>query len=220
MAKKAGKGGKKDKKDQKGKDKKGKDKKGKDKKGKGIKGKKKVEVKPVVKEEPPPPPTPPPPAPAPVEVKVKIEEPCVFNCAQDKVTYRPNSYPGILLHPKTLAVVGSECGSYDSLCKLLHAGFRCADRVYTMVPWGNYVVFRSQDGDKYLYFVFDGCTCNVNRFRYLDLTCGTASLLYFEELHKAINYIITSRSRREELKNLKRSVVDDVCSEMYGTKHI
>uniref|UniRef100_A0A1A9WWN7 Uncharacterized protein n=1 Tax=Glossina brevipalpis TaxID=37001 RepID=A0A1A9WWN7_9MUSC len=201
-------------------DKGGKDKGGKDKKGKGKKGAE--EAKPVIKEEPvveapPPPPPPPPPV---IDTKPKIEEPCVFNCAQDKVTYRPNSYPGLLSHPKTLAVVGSECGSYDSLCKLIHAGFRCADRVFIMVPWGNYVVFRSHDGDNNLYFVFDGCTCNVNRFRYLDLTCGTASLLYFEELHKAINYLIMSRSRREELKNLKRSIVDDVCSEMYGSKHI
>uniref|UniRef100_A0A1A9UDK6 Uncharacterized protein n=1 Tax=Glossina austeni TaxID=7395 RepID=A0A1A9UDK6_GLOAU len=203
MAKKGGKGGK----DKGGKDK-GKDK-GKKGKGKG-KGKKEVEeAKPVVKEEPviEQPPLPPPTT---IDIKPTIEEPCLFNCTQDKVTYRPNSYPGLLSHPKTLAVVGSECGSYDSLCKLLHAGFRCADRVFTMVPWGNYVVFRTQDGDNHLYFVFDGCTCNVNRFRYLDLTCGTAGLLYFEELHKGINYIITSRSRREELKNLKRSIVDDV----------
>lgn len=149
-----------------------------------------------------------------------IDEPCIFNCAQDKVTFRPNSYPGLLSQPKTMSVVGSECGSYDSLCKLLHSGFRCADRIYVMVPWGNYVAFRAHNGTIMTYFLFDGCTCNVNRFRYLDLTCGTAGLLYFEELHKLINYIIMSRSRREEIKNLKRSVVDDVTKEMYGANHI
>ncbi|XP_023303339.2 uncharacterized protein LOC111685313 [Lucilia cuprina] len=198
----------------------GKDKgaKGKDKKGKKGKAEvkpkepeveKKEEPKEEKKDEPKP------------EIKEKvIDEPCLFNCAQDKVTYRPNSYPGLLGQPKTMAVVGSECGSYDSLCKLLHSAFRCADRVYAMVPWGNYVAVRAHDGNKMTYFLFDGCTCNVNRFRYLDLTCGTAGLLYFEEMHKMINYIIMSRSRREEIKNLKRCVVDDVCKEMYGTNHI
>lgn len=156
-----------------------------------------------------------------IVVKEKpIEEPCLFNCMQNNVTYRPNSYPGLLPQPKTMAVVGSECGSYDSLCKLLHSGFRCADRVYAMVPWGNYVLLRAHNGTKMTYYIFDGCTCNINRFRYLDLTCGTAGFLYFEEMHKMINYIIMSRSRREEIQNLKRCVVDDVCKEMYGTQHI
>ncbi|XP_061398663.1 uncharacterized protein LOC133334382 [Musca vetustissima] len=152
--------------------------------------------------------------------KLEVEEPCVFNCAQETVTYRPNSYPGLLEHPKTMAVVGSECGSYDSLCKLIHAAFRCADRVYIMVPWGNYVIFRWHDGSKMIYFVFDGCTCNVNRFRYMDLSCGTCGLLYYEEMHKVINYVIMSRQRREEIKRLKRCIVDDVCKEMYGDQHI
>lgn len=155
----------------------------------------------------------------PEEKKIEVEEPCVFNCAMDKVGYRPNSYPGLLQLPRSMAVVGSECGSYDSLCKLLHAAFRCADRVYVMVPWGNYVVFRSNTGTQTIYFVFDGCTCNLNRFRYADLTCGTAGLLYFAEMHKVINYLIMSRSRREELNSLKRCVVDDVCKEMCGKQH-
>ncbi|XP_075158219.1 uncharacterized protein LOC142231496 [Haematobia irritans] len=156
----------------------------------------------------------------PVAPTVEIEEPCILHCSQDVVTYRPNSYPGLLSHPKTMAVVGSECGSYDSLCKLIHAAFRCADRVYTMVPWGNYVIFRWHNGSICTYFVFDGCTCNVNRFRYMDLTCGTAGLLYFEKMHKVINYVIMSRQRREEIKRLKRCIVDDVCKEMYGDQHI
>lgn len=166
-------------------------------------------------------PEPPPPPPEPTEPpKPAIEEPCVFNCAMEAVGYRPNSYPGLLSQPKTMAVVGSECGSYDSLCKLLHAGFRCADRVYVMVPWGNYVAFRSNNNTQTIYFIFDGCTCNLNRFRYADLTCGTAGLLYFEEMHKMINYIITSRGRREELNSLKRCVVDDVCKDLCGKPHI
>lgn len=201
------------------------------------------------------------------EPEVKIEEPCVFNCQTESVAYRPNSYPGLLKQPKTMAVVGSEAGSYDSLCKLIHAGFRCADRVYAMVPWGNYVVFRAatkvkimvpeekppeaqppppppkgkkgkkgkkgaappvpqgpkmieKEINKILYFLFDGCTCNVNHFRYMDLNCGTGGLLYFEEMHKMISYILMSRIRREEIKNLKRCIVDDVCQEMYGAQHI
>ncbi|XP_013113751.2 uncharacterized protein LOC106091686 [Stomoxys calcitrans] len=156
----------------------------------------------------------------PVVPKIEIEEPCVVNCSQETVTYRPNSYPGLLKHPKTMSVVGSECGSYDSLCKLIHAAFRCADRIYLMVPWGNYVIFRWQNFSKINYFIFDGCTCNVNRFRYMDLTCGTAGLLYFEEMHKVINYVIMSRQRREEIKRLKRCIIDDVCKEMYGDQHI
>lgn len=203
------------------------------------------------------------------EPVVKIDEPCAFNCQNPTVEYRPNSYPGLLKQPKTMAVVGSEAGSYDSLCKLLHAGFRCADRVYAMVPWGNYVVFRAtfklkikvpeekppeaakppepaakgkgkkgkkgkeaappkpeepkmieKEIEKVVYFLFDGCTCNVNHFRYMDLSCGTGGLLYFEEMHKLISYVLMSRMRREEIKNLKRCIVDDVCQEMYGAQHI
>lgn len=212
MAKKGGKGGK-----AKGKDKaKGKGKGKKDKLKKGKKGKPeppKEEKKEEVKEDKPIEKTPP-------VIEEKIEEPCLFNCAQEKIKYRPNSYPGLLQQPKTMAVIGSECGSYDSLCKLIHSGFRCADRIYAMVPWGNYVIFRARTDSKMTYYLFDGCTCNVNRFRYLDLSCGTAGLLYFDEMHKIINYIIMSRARRDEIKNLKRCVVDDVCKEMYGDKHI
>ncbi|XP_017480582.1 PREDICTED: uncharacterized protein LOC108369882 [Rhagoletis zephyria] len=128
-----------------------------------------------------------------------------------ELSCRPNHYPGYSSVAYDMAVVGSESGTYESICKLLRAGFKCADRILTMTSWGNYVVFRGRSCHHKIYFLFDGCTCNVNRFRYLDLNCGTAGLLCFESLHDLICYIIDSQNIRGNLKKRRKKLVDEIC---------
>uniref|UniRef100_A0A1A9UN74 Uncharacterized protein n=1 Tax=Glossina austeni TaxID=7395 RepID=A0A1A9UN74_GLOAU len=101
----------------------------------------------------------------------------------------PNRYPGCTSKPADMAVVGSESGSYDSLCKLVCAGFRKADRIFIMTPWGNFVLFRCVTDELKNYFLYDGCTCSINRFRHLDLSVGTAGLLCFKEINDMIEYM-------------------------------
>ncbi|XP_011190706.1 uncharacterized protein LOC105217414 [Zeugodacus cucurbitae] len=124
---------------------------------------------------------------------------------------KPNSYPGYSCVAYDMAVVGSESGTYESICKLLRAGFKCADRILTMTPWGNYVVFRGRACYDQIYFLFDGCTCNVNRFRHLDLNCGTAGLICFENMHDIICYILDSQKIRSNLKKSRKKLVDEIC---------
>ncbi|XP_067636606.1 uncharacterized protein [Eurosta solidaginis] len=86
----------------------------------------------------PAPPPPPPPAQPQCNDKQRSDEPCRYTedaCCKGAVACRPNHYPGILDEPERMAVVGSESGSYESLCKLVRAGMRCADRVFIMTPW-------------------------------------------------------------------------------------
>ncbi|XP_053957017.1 uncharacterized protein LOC128862433 [Anastrepha ludens] len=130
---------------------------------------------------------------------------------QNALTCKPNSYPGYSCVAYDMAVVGSESGTYESICKLLRAGFKCADRVLTMTSWGNYVVFRGRTCYHKIYFLFDGCTCNLNRFRHLDLNCGTAGLLCFENLHDLICYIIDSQKIRGNLRKSRKKLVDEIC---------
>ncbi|XP_004520898.1 uncharacterized protein LOC101455490 [Ceratitis capitata] len=199
--------------------------KGKKGKGKGKgKGKKmsirpsKVSIPATVPDPPTPPPTPEPKC----NDKQRADEPCRYTedaCCKGAVACRPNHYPGILEEPERMAVVGSESGSYESLCKLVRAGMRCADRVFIMTPWGNYVIFRAHDEQNKIYFIYDGCTCNVNRFRYLDLREGTAGLLYFDCIHSLITYMMDSKKQRMTLKNIKRSVIDDICKEFCEFAH-
>ena len=145
---------------------------------------------------------------------VPMDAPCKYSkdtCCTNSLNCRPNSYPGMLTLPTAMAVVGSECGSYDSICRLLRAGFRCADRVFVMTPWGNYVVFRMNTTGTNVFFIFDGCTCNVNRFRYMDLNCGTAGLQYYDQMHLVVNYIIDSKLQRDQMKSVRKTCIDDVC---------
>ncbi|XP_061388306.1 uncharacterized protein LOC133323392 [Musca vetustissima] len=142
----------------------------------------------------------------------------------------PNRYPGYFKCPLDMAVVGSENGSYESLSKLLLAGFSRADRLLAMTPWGNFVVFRcfTNGGEKdergqerpHAYYLFDGCTCNVNRFRHLDLSLGTAGLLCFQQLHDVIEYMRRIRQIRQKEKRCKRKAVaptaDEICQEYCG----
>ncbi|KAH8234526.1 hypothetical protein KR038_004608 [Drosophila bunnanda] len=183
-------------------------KKGKGKGKKGKKGKKSVVAAPV--EAPPCPPCPElPKQMQPLDVCPESAGPHDVHRAQ------PNHYPALLRIPETMAVVGSENGCYDSICKLLRAGFRCAERVFVMAPWGNYVVFRYHNNNDFIYFLYDGCTCDVNRFRYLDLSCGTAGFLFMEALHDVISYILQSRKTRLYLENLNKIAIDQIVEE-YG----
>uniref|UniRef100_T1GKV3 Uncharacterized protein n=1 Tax=Megaselia scalaris TaxID=36166 RepID=T1GKV3_MEGSC len=61
-----------------------------------------------------------------------------------------------------------------------------------MTSWGNYVVFKLDD---YI-LVYSGCTCNVNRFRHLDLRTGTAGLICFKSCHEAILFILSGNSQK------------------------
>ncbi|XP_073843802.1 male sterile (3) 76Cc [Musca autumnalis] len=137
----------------------------------------------------------------------------------------PNRCPGYYKSPLDMAVVGSQNGSYESLSKLLLAGFSRADRLLAMTPWGNFVVFRcvsyqqQQQGvnalPHHLYYLFDGCTCNVNRFRHLDLSLGTAGLLCFKQLHDVIEYMRQIRKQRSKEIRCKRlpPTAEEICQE-------
>ncbi|KAH8410731.1 hypothetical protein KR222_001814, partial [Zaprionus bogoriensis] len=111
----------------------------------------------------------------------------------------PMKYPIYRQKPDYLAVAGSESGTIESLERLLNCAFGLSNRVLTMTPWGNYVVFRQVVGrsqDSYRYFLFQGCTCNIDRFRHLDLSYGTAGLLSFPTQRRVICYMIDSRETR------------------------
>ncbi|XP_075147999.1 uncharacterized protein LOC142221981 [Haematobia irritans] len=130
--------------------------------------------------------------------------------------FNPNRYPGYYKCPLDMAVVGSENGSYQSLCKLLNAGFKRADRILAMTPFGNFVIFRchkKEQNHERQYYLYDGCTCNVNRFRHLDLTIGTAGLLCFKQLHDIIEYMRKIRKIRskENRCHQLRLTADDIC---------
>ncbi|KAM8708102.1 hypothetical protein ACLKA7_015124 [Drosophila subpalustris] len=107
-------------------------------------------------------------------------------------------YPIYTKDPHILAVAGSESGTIESLKRLLDYAFKVSNRVLTMTPWGNYVVFKhpNQRGNSFLFYLFDGCTCNIDRFRHLDLNSGTAGLLPFQTKIQVICYMIDSRETR------------------------
>ncbi|EDW04307.1 GH23248 [Drosophila grimshawi] len=186
-------------------------KKGKKGKGKKSKGKKKATIvapATTVVHECAPCPQPP--------VFIQPLDPCPESSGpHDVFRAQPNHYPALLRTPETMAVVGSENGCYDSICKLLRAGFRCAERVFLMAPWGNYVLFRFHSNNDFIYFLYDGCTCDVNRFRYLDLSCGTAGFLFFSNMHDAISYILQSRKTHLYLESLNKIAIDQIVEE-YG----
>uniref|UniRef100_A0A1B0AA96 Uncharacterized protein n=1 Tax=Glossina pallidipes TaxID=7398 RepID=A0A1B0AA96_GLOPL len=120
----------------------------------------------------------------------------------------PNRYPGCTSRPVDMAVVGSESGSYESLCKLVCAGFGKADRIFIMTPWGNFVLFRCVTNELKNYFLYDGCTCNINRFRHLDLSVGTAGLLCFKEINDMIEYMRLARKQRNQKQSKTRDAYD------------
>ncbi|XP_037819964.1 uncharacterized protein LOC119609306 isoform X2 [Lucilia sericata] len=132
----------------------------------------------------------------------------------------PNRYPGYFKYPLDMAVVGSENGSYASICKLFQAGFKVADRVLTLTPWGNFVIFRcSGKGglEERNYYLFDGCTCNFDRFRHFDLSVGTAGLICFKHTHNVIEYIRHLRkSRRSNCVEQNKFTADDICRQYCG----
>lgn len=154
----------------------------------------------------------------PPQTEVKEYDPCRYSAesCNEALGCRPNAYPGLLDEPETMAIVGSESGTYDSLCKLIQGGFRCAERVLMMTPWGNYVIFRVKTPTRMVYFVYDGCTCNVNRFRYYDLNIGTAGLLFFKSTHEVLHYIMNSKLKRQHFNRMRKSLVDDICREYGG----
>ncbi|KAH8239038.1 hypothetical protein KR032_000105, partial [Drosophila birchii] len=106
-------------------------------------------------------------------------------------------YPGYNREPQLLAVAGSESGTVESLNRLLGSAFKVANRVLTMTPWGNYVVFQHcPDSASTWFYLFDGCTCNIDHFRHLDLSIGTAGLLPFRKLSEVVCHMIDSRREK------------------------
>ncbi|XP_017127204.1 uncharacterized protein LOC108145981 [Drosophila elegans] len=121
-------------------------------------------------------------------------------------------FPGFNRVPQLLAVAGSESGTVESLNRLLGSAFKVANRVLTMTPWGNYVVFRHHpthgaDSVATWFYVFDGCTCDIDRFRHLDLTTGTAGLIAFRKQSEVVCHIIDSR-KEKALKNVSMPLED------------
>ncbi|XP_030386883.1 uncharacterized protein LOC115633565 isoform X2 [Scaptodrosophila lebanonensis] len=116
----------------------------------------------------------------------------------EKQRYASINYPSYTEIPNSLAVAGSESGTVESLRRLLNSSFKVTDRVLIMTPWGNYVVFQKSEGmrDAHPYYIFDGCTCNIDRFRHLDLRSGTLGLLPFCNQHDVVCHIIDSRETR------------------------
>ncbi|ALC45134.1 CG12470, partial [Drosophila busckii] len=107
-------------------------------------------------------------------------------------------YPVYTKFPYNLAIAGSESGTVESLHRLLNSAFNVANRVLIMTPWGNFVVFKMPTNlhDRHAFYLFDGCTCNVDRFRHLDLSYGTAGLLPFRCQSDVVCYMIDSRELR------------------------
>lgn len=114
-------------------------------------------------------------------------------------------YPVYTKYPFNLTVAGSESGTVESLNRLLDSAFKVTNRVLAITPWGNYVVFKHATNqalqESNMFYVFDGCTCNIDRFRHLDLSHGTAGLLAFQSQSEVVCYMIDSRETRA-LKSL------------------
>ncbi|KAH8373514.1 hypothetical protein KR009_011959, partial [Drosophila setifemur] len=127
---------------------------------------------------------------------------------QGKADGRPR-FPGFTPVPQLLAVAGSESGTVESLNRLLTSSFKVANRVLAMTPWGNYVVFRHRPSAQAAtwFYIFDGCTCDIDRFRHLDLLQGTAGLLVFRKQSEVVCHMIDSREKKA-LKILN-SVAED-----------
>lgn len=112
------------------------------------------------------------------------------------ILYDPLRYPIYMKDPQYMAVVGSESGTMESLHKLFDMAFELTNRVLALTPWGNYVVFKQplcKLRDQFVYYLFNGCTCTIDRFRHLDLKSGTAGFLPFTTQKDLICYMIDAR---------------------------
>lgn len=112
------------------------------------------------------------------------------------IIYDPLKYPIYMKDPQYLAVVGSESGTMESLHKLFDMAFELTNRVLALTPWGNYVVFKQpvcKARDQFVYYLFNGCTCTIDRFRHLDLKSGTAGFLPFTTQEDVVCYMIDAR---------------------------
>lgn len=112
------------------------------------------------------------------------------------ILYDPLKYPNYMKDPQYLAVVGSESGTMESLHKLFNMAFDLTNRVLALTPWGNYVVFKQPvctERDQFVYYLFNGCTCTIDRFRHLDLKAGTAGFLPFITQEDVVRYMIDAR---------------------------
>lgn len=107
-----------------------------------------------------------------------------------------NNPPGYYPVAKDMAVVGSHCGSYESLCKLIKNGFRFADRIFIMTPWANYVIFRGFDKFEKIYHLAKASTKHVEHFRRMDLSCGTAGLKEFSCIHDVVSKMIEKNKKK------------------------
>uniref|UniRef100_A0A6P4F701 LOW QUALITY PROTEIN: uncharacterized protein LOC108049528 n=1 Tax=Drosophila rhopaloa TaxID=1041015 RepID=A0A6P4F701_DRORH len=145
-------------------------------------------------------------------------EECCCSCRMENPTENVYTqvavprFPGFNRVPQLLAVAGSESGTVESLNRLLGSAFKVANRVLTMTPWGNYVVFRHHpthmaESAATWFYVFDGCTCDIDRFRHLDLSKGTAGLIAFRKQSEVVCHIIDSRE--EKALNMLATQVKD-----------
>lgn len=112
------------------------------------------------------------------------------------ILYDPLKYPNYMKDPQYLAVVGSESGTMESLHKLFNMAFDLTNRVLALTPWGNYVVFKQpvcKEREEFVYYLFNGCTCTIDRFRHLDLKSGTAGFQPFTTQEDVVRYMIDAR---------------------------
>ncbi|KAH8239583.1 hypothetical protein KR032_005790, partial [Drosophila birchii] len=110
-------------------------------------------------------------------------------------------FPGFNRVPQLLAVAGSESGTTESLNRMLRSAFKVANRVFAMTPWSNYVIFRhtpnyTKESTASWFYLFDGCTCDIDRFRHLDLSKGTAGLVAFRNLSDVVCHMTDLRDKK------------------------
>ncbi|KAH8286502.1 hypothetical protein KR054_010307, partial [Drosophila jambulina] len=122
-------------------------------------------------------------------------------------------FPGFNRVPQLLAVAGSESGTAESVNRMLGSAFKVANRVFAMTPWGNYVIFRhspkcTTESAASWFYLFDGCTCDIDRFRHLDLSKGTAGLVAFRKLSDVVCHITDLRDKRA-LKMLRNRMKEE-----------
>lgn len=93
---------------------------------------------------------------------------------------------------KNLAVVASSSGTPASILKLLTTSFQMVDRVLIKTNWGDFVAFMHSN----VFALYEGCACNLDNIRSLNLSEKHSFLLYFDKLESLIVKILKNKKRQ------------------------